>query len=226
MVVEYASCTLLKPERNYCITRRELLAVVSIVKHFRPYLYGRHFTVKTDHSSLQRLLNFKAPEEQEARWLESLSEYDFKVEYRPGVCHGNADGLSRMPFRQCGRADQKCFAPDGSRAKRSVDRRTTPEDFKPIHLSKETVRLIELQPMWTTEEFQKAQRADPDLMTFLRAFETQQKPSTNETTEWPRATRRNLADRERLKLVDGVLRKAWFDVQGRESHDQFIVSRK
>ena len=226
MVVGYASRTLSKSERNYCVTRRELLAVVNFVKHFRPYLYGRHFTVRTDHSSLQWLLNFKEPEGQVARWLESLSEYDFKVEHRPGVRHGNADGLSRMPCRQCGRADQECFAPDGSRAKRSVNRRTTPEDSKPIQSSKETVRLIELQPRWTTEEFREAQRADPDLMPFLGAFETQQKPSTNETADWPRAARRLLADWERLKLVEGVLRRAWFDAQGRESHDQFVVPRK
>ena len=225
-VLGYASCTLNKAEQNYCVTRRELLAVVRFVKYFRPYLYGRRFTVRSDHSSLQWLLNFKEPEGQVARWLESLSEYDFKVEHRPGVRHGNADGLSRMPCRQCGRAGQECSAPDGSRAKRSANRRTTPEDFEPVQANNEAVRLIELQPRWTTEEFREAQRADPDLMPFLGAFETQQKPSTNETADWPRAARRLLADWERLKLVDGVLRRVWFDAQGRESHDQSVVPRK
>jgi hypothetical protein len=99
MVLGYASRTLSKTERNYCVTRRELLAVVHFVKHFRPYLYGRRFTVRTDHSSLQWLLNFKDPKEQLARWLETLSEYEFRVEHRPGEKHGNADGLSRQPCR-------------------------------------------------------------------------------------------------------------------------------
>jgi len=40
------------PEKNYCTTRRELLAVVKAVKHFRPYLYGRTFRLRTDHASL------------------------------------------------------------------------------------------------------------------------------------------------------------------------------
>ena len=40
-VLGYASCTLSKTERNYCTTRRELLAVKHFVQHFRPYLYGR-----------------------------------------------------------------------------------------------------------------------------------------------------------------------------------------
>ena len=43
-VVSYASCVLSKPERNYCVTRRELLAVVTFVQHFRPYLLGPGFT--------------------------------------------------------------------------------------------------------------------------------------------------------------------------------------
>ena len=33
-----------------------------------------------------------------ARWLERLNEFDFEVEHRPGLLHGNADGLSRFPW--------------------------------------------------------------------------------------------------------------------------------
>ena len=47
------------PERNYCVTRRELLAIVMSIKHFHHYLYGRRFTVRTDHGALRWLLNFK-----------------------------------------------------------------------------------------------------------------------------------------------------------------------
>ena len=32
-----------------------------------------------------------------ARWLESLAEYDLKVQHRPGIKHTNADALSRLP---------------------------------------------------------------------------------------------------------------------------------
>ncbi len=48
-VVAYYSRTFNKAERRYCVTRRELLAVVSAVRHFRYYLGGLHFTVRTDH---------------------------------------------------------------------------------------------------------------------------------------------------------------------------------
>ena len=51
-VIAYYSKTLTTPKKNYCVTRRELLAVVKSIKLFRPYLYRRHFRLKTDHASL------------------------------------------------------------------------------------------------------------------------------------------------------------------------------
>ena len=91
-----------KAERSYCVTRRELLAVVTFLQHFRPYLPGRYFIVRTDHGSLTWLRNFKNPENQLARWLERMQEYDFDIVYRPGRKHGNADALSRVPCKQRG----------------------------------------------------------------------------------------------------------------------------
>ena len=43
-VIAYASKRLSKCERWYCVTRKELLAVVNYVKHFRYYLYGKKIT--------------------------------------------------------------------------------------------------------------------------------------------------------------------------------------
>ena len=53
--------------------------------------------VRTDHSSLTWLMNFKEPQGQLARWLEELSQYDMEIQYRPGSKHCNADALSRLP---------------------------------------------------------------------------------------------------------------------------------
>lgn len=100
-VISYASKTLSPSERNYCTTRRELLAVVIFVKKFRHYLYGKRFTIRTDHSCLQWLMNFKEPEGQLARWIEYLSTFDFEIVHRKGQHHGNADALSRRPCNYC-----------------------------------------------------------------------------------------------------------------------------
>ncbi|KAJ8333917.1 hypothetical protein SKAU_G00412360 [Synaphobranchus kaupii] len=96
-VVAYYSRALGKAERNYCFTRRELLAVVRALHHFRPYLQGSHFLLRTDHASLTWLLTFKDPEGQVVRWLEQLQGYDFEIRHRAGRLHGNADALLRRP---------------------------------------------------------------------------------------------------------------------------------
>ena len=86
-VIAYASRTLSKAERHYCVTRKELLAVVTFIHHFRPYLIGRQFTLRTDHGCLRWLSNFKQPEGQLARWLKKLQEYQFEVVHRRGRNH-------------------------------------------------------------------------------------------------------------------------------------------
>ena len=61
-VISHFSHRLSKAERNYCVTRRELLAVIKAFRRFHPYLYGRAFTLRTHHAPLRWLLNFKCPE--------------------------------------------------------------------------------------------------------------------------------------------------------------------
>ena len=95
--VSYFSRTLSKPERKYAVTRKEMLALVDSLRHFRCYIFGRKLKVRTDHSDLQWLKTFKEPVGQVARWIERLTEYDVDIEHRPGKEHANADALSRYP---------------------------------------------------------------------------------------------------------------------------------
>ena len=89
--IAYSCFALTHGQLNYCTTRKELLAVVRFTRHYRHYLLGREFTVRTDHSSLTWLLNFREPQGQLARWLEELSQYHMTVQHRPGKQHVNAD---------------------------------------------------------------------------------------------------------------------------------------
>ena len=62
--VAFASRTLTKAERNYCVTQKELLAVVEFVKQFRHYLQGPKFRIRTDHAPLRSVRKVKEPEGQ------------------------------------------------------------------------------------------------------------------------------------------------------------------
>ena len=105
-VIGYFSRTLTKAERRYCVTRKELLAVVAATKHFHHYLYGRKFLIRVDHGALRWMMNFKSPEGQTARWLEVMSSYTFEIQHRAGTKHGNADGLSCRPCNDCQQCDR------------------------------------------------------------------------------------------------------------------------
>lgn len=101
-VVAYGSFMLSPVQRKYCTTRKELLAVVRFTQHFKRYLLGREFIVRTDHNSLRWLLNFRDLQGQLARWLEVLSQYTMKIQHISGSKHVNADVLSRyQPGTPC-----------------------------------------------------------------------------------------------------------------------------
>ena len=95
-VVEYASRTLNKAEKNYGPTEMECLAVVFGIEHFRHYLLGIQFTVVTDHHALCYLKYGNTQQRRLARWAYELSEYTFDVEYRKGELN-HTDYLSRNP---------------------------------------------------------------------------------------------------------------------------------
>jgi hypothetical protein len=97
MLIACGSRCLSKAERNYCVTRRELLAVVHFMLYFKYYLLGHEILVRTDHGSLTWLKNMRNPCDQVARWTEALSRFDWKIVHRKGLKHNNADALSRRP---------------------------------------------------------------------------------------------------------------------------------
>lgn len=93
--VAYASRTLNKAEINYSTIERELLAIVWSVQHFRPYLFGRKFTIMTDHKPLVYLFSVSDPSSRLLRFRLKLEEYDYNIIYKPGK-YNNADSLSRI----------------------------------------------------------------------------------------------------------------------------------
>jgi len=95
-VLSYASRSLNKAERNYSITRKELLAVIFGLKRYRQYLIGRKLVIRTDHSALQWLRRTPEPIAQAGRWLAIMEKFSFEVQHRAGVKQQNAYALSRF----------------------------------------------------------------------------------------------------------------------------------
>ncbi|CAB4023351.1 Hypothetical predicted protein [Paramuricea clavata] len=104
-VISYAAKALSKAEENYNTTRKDLLALIWGLENFAPYLVGKQFIARTDHSALRWIKNFKQPKGQVVLWIKRLSIFDFVVEHRPGRNHGNADGMSLIPLKDTGVVD-------------------------------------------------------------------------------------------------------------------------
>jgi hypothetical protein len=75
---------------------RELIGLSKAIRHWRPYLWGRPFVVRTDHASLKFLLDQALVTPSQQHWLSKLMGFDFSVEYKPGRANVVADALSRL----------------------------------------------------------------------------------------------------------------------------------
>ena len=196
-VVAYASTALTKAEKNYCATRKELLALVWGVHHFRPYLFGRTFIARTDH-----------PEGQVARWLETLAEYNFKVIHRPGSKHSNADALSRLPCRQCGYRETD---------DEETATRTQLEEDEDIAEVSTISPSDSWASSWSVEELKSSQAADAALSQMITWLSSKSVPycvpkgsSIQLQSLW--------TQRRYLLLKDGILYRRWEDVPGKGLH--------
>uniref|UniRef100_A0A673ZPX2 ribonuclease H n=1 Tax=Salmo trutta TaxID=8032 RepID=A0A673ZPX2_SALTR len=101
--IAFASRTLSKAESNYAQLEREALAIVFGVKKFNQFLFGRRFTLLTDHRPLTSIFgphtsipSLAASRMQ--RWALLLSAHQYDIKYRRSEQHCNADGLSRLPL--------------------------------------------------------------------------------------------------------------------------------
>ena len=89
--IAFASRTLNSPEQNYSTIEKELIAIVWVCRHFRPYLLGRNFTIVTEHKPLTWMFSVNDPSSRLLRWRLLLEEFDYTIEYKAGKKNVNAD---------------------------------------------------------------------------------------------------------------------------------------
>ena len=100
--IAFASRTLSNAEKNYSQLEKEGLACIFGVKQFHLYLYGRDFTLVTDHKPLLQLFYPQRGIPMQVsgrilRWIMTLAVYKYKLFFRKSEEHSNADALSRLP---------------------------------------------------------------------------------------------------------------------------------
>jgi hypothetical protein len=87
---------LTETEGRYPVTEKEFMVIAKAISFFKYYLYGKEFTVRTDHQPLKHLFTAPHLSDRIYRWYIDIGDYKFKIIYRKGKQHGNADAISRL----------------------------------------------------------------------------------------------------------------------------------
>ena len=233
-VIAYGSRTLTEQEIHYCITRKELLAIIHHVKLFKNYLLGRHFIVRTDHSSLKYLHRFKEPEGQLARWLDFLQPSDYEIVHRSGVSHSNADGLSRQlqPCKlkkcYCKRFNDLEYEPDvviETKVTNEIGIQTDIQNTQSPSVNECTAFNISVEPLWTDEEMERAQRSDPAIAPVIEWLESKNDFKWSDFSRYGNDTKQLLFERERLLQRGKLLYRKWQNSEGDKCFYQLILPK-
>ncbi|KAG5716608.1 hypothetical protein E4T56_gene16277 [Termitomyces sp. T112] len=97
--VAFYTRSMIPAELNYDIYDKELLAIVEAFRQWRAYLEGSPHCIQvySDHNNLQYFTTTKQLSRRQARWSETLSEYDFTIHYRPRRLGTKPDALTWRP---------------------------------------------------------------------------------------------------------------------------------
>ena len=83
------------------------------VLHFRHYVEGTRFTVRTDHEFVSWINRLTTAIGRLLRWRLRLAEFDFEVKYKRGTNHHLPDALSRVSTKRLNKKelddDIPCF---------------------------------------------------------------------------------------------------------------------
>jgi len=210
-VLAYYSHAFSKEQRNYCVTRRELLAL----KHFEVYFQLRKFAIRTDHSALRWLQTMKNPEQQLFRWLAVLQGFDFEIFHRKGTLHGAPDALSRRSCpedcRHCTRREQK-------------DEINDTEEIDICHINRIFLSCEDLnvartgifsESQWDDSGIHTAQMDDPDIRPLLKAQLQGINPNRADFSDASAGAQYLLRQWDIPCIKNRILHRRWYAPNGR-----------
>lgn len=95
--VTFESWQLNSTEQNYPVHKQEMLSIMRAMWKWRVDLLGSHINIFTDHKTLQNFDYQRDLSQQQARWMEYLSQYEYTITYINSDHNTMADALSRLP---------------------------------------------------------------------------------------------------------------------------------
>ncbi|CAL8101398.1 unnamed protein product [Calicophoron daubneyi] len=186
--IAHAARSLTSAERNYSQIEKEALSIIFAVKKFHKMLYGRHFTLLTDHKPLLTVFGSKKgiptyTANRLQRWATTLLAYDFTIKYQSTTTFGQADALSRLIGSQANSAEDSIIAT--IEAESDVNR-----------ILSDALRALPV----TAEQIKQATATDRELQTLTKFLRT----------KWPKGPLDNnlqqyFRRRDSLEIVDSCI---------------------
>lgn len=112
--IAYASQTLNEHEKRYGQIDKEAVANMFGLKWFYLHLYGRHFTILTNHKPLERIFRPKTAIPSPGamrlqRWAIILAAFNYSIKFVPSKQNAVADALSRLPLSSTADEERAVF---------------------------------------------------------------------------------------------------------------------
>ena len=93
--IAFESRKLNDTERRYTVQEKKMTTIIHCLRTWRHYLLGSYFIVKTENVATSYFQTQKKLSPKQARWQDFLAEFDYTLEYKPGIANHVIDALSR-----------------------------------------------------------------------------------------------------------------------------------
>ena len=226
----YVSKTFSAQERNYCIWRKEFLAVCKALKIFEPYIIGQDVIVRTDNIAVTRMMKMQNLNAQSASMVAYIDQLNVQIKHRKGREHVVPDTLSRKPENYNEIVDNhrcKQCTPH-TEDKVSVETQTCDEDFN-HHMINRVVTRSQAHTIpqvqrdatvegWDIDEIKHAYDQDIDLVRFIEyKRESDKRPHWRKIARYSYHFKVLWGEWDSFELHDGLIFKK------KEKNDEFCT---